>query len=102
MYYNTDTRSTEEIVASEYPFWSYVRTDRNGTRYFANYKCDRCNGKGVIPYYGYIDGGVCFECGGSGRSKARGLRCILPLMQKNWLLRLRHVIRKLKRNALSG
>ena len=29
-------------------------------------KCFKCGGKGVIPYYGYIDNGVCFTCGGRG------------------------------------
>lgn len=33
---------------------------------YANCKkaCERCNGKGQIPYFGHIDEGVCFKCGG--------------------------------------
>lgn len=40
-----DTRSTEEILGS-HPKWRYDRTDRNGTRYFNDYTCDRCGGQG--------------------------------------------------------
>ena len=61
----TDTRLTEEILKA-HPRWKYVRTDRNGTRYFSDSTCGRCGGRGVIDCYRYIDGGICFECGGSG------------------------------------
>ena len=27
--------------------------------------CERCCGLGVIPYYGHVDKGVCFKCGGA-------------------------------------
>ena len=27
--------------------------------------CERCGGVGKIPYFGHIDGGVCFKCGGN-------------------------------------
>ena len=63
----TDTRTTNEILAA-HEHWSYDRTDRNGTRYFSNYVCPRCGGRGVIEAYAYIDGGICFECGGAGRT----------------------------------
>lgn len=26
--------------------------------------CERCGGSGIIPYFGYVEGGVCFACGG--------------------------------------
>ena len=52
-----------------------IRIDKNGTKYYeGNVPCDRCDGKGTY-YIGvcngrlvpsYIDGGVCFKCGGSG------------------------------------
>lgn len=29
--------------------------------------CWKCGGKGKIPYYGHVDSGICFTCGGSGR-----------------------------------
>lgn len=28
-------------------------------------ECERCGGKGQIPYYGHVDEGVCFKCGGA-------------------------------------
>lgn len=28
--------------------------------------CLRCSGKGFIPNYGHVDGGVCFKCHGVG------------------------------------
>jgi hypothetical protein len=28
--------------------------------------CDRCGGWGHIPSFAHVEGGVCFECGGSG------------------------------------
>lgn len=41
--------------------------DRNGKKYAtAKVNCYRCNGKGEIPYFGHIDQGVCFLCGGKG------------------------------------
>lgn len=60
-----DTRLTEEILKLN-PRWRYVRTDRNGTRYFEDSTCGRCGGRGVIDCYQYVEGGICFECGGSG------------------------------------
>lgn len=73
-----DVRTTEELL-SAYPRWSYVRTDRNGTRYFNDCTCNRCGGRGVIDYYAHVDGGVCFECGGSGRaSKPSTIKVYTP------------------------
>lgn len=46
-----------------------IKVDKNGTYIFADCTCNRCGGDGIIPYYNYIDGGVCFECGGSGVSE---------------------------------
>lgn len=46
----------------------YVRTDKNGTMYYNDYTCGRCWGTGN---YGplVVYGGICFECGGSGKAK---------------------------------
>ncbi len=33
------------------------------------YPCTRCQGKGRIPHYANVLGGVCFKCGGSGLQK---------------------------------
>lgn len=43
-----------------------VRTDRNGTKYYESYKCEKCGGSGYIREYDYVEGGRCFLCDGSG------------------------------------
>ncbi|WP_235445366.1 DUF3489 domain-containing protein [Gulbenkiania mobilis] len=35
------------------------------------YPCTRCEGKGRLPHYANVLGGVCFKCGGTGRQKTR-------------------------------
>ena len=45
-----------------------IRTDKNGTAYYnVVYPCYACHGTGYRPEYAHVEGGVCFECGGSGR-----------------------------------
>ena len=44
-----------------------VKTDKNGTKWFTDDVCSKCDGKGVIPYYSGIYNGVCFLCSGSGK-----------------------------------
>lgn len=45
-----------------------IRTDKNGTAYYnVVYPCHACRGTGYRPEYAHVEGGVCFECGGSGR-----------------------------------
>lgn len=54
----------------------FIRTDKNGTRIYHEYTCQRCNGKGVYvigvcnnqPVLSPLDSGTCWECGGSGIS----------------------------------
>lgn len=46
---------------------TFIREDRNGTRYYNDTRCKRCGGTGFISYYAHVQGGVCFECGGSGK-----------------------------------
>lgn len=58
------TKTTEEILKS-HSRWSYNRTDRNGTRYFVDWTCDRCGGRG--GWEGW-PGFTCYDCGGSGVS----------------------------------
>lgn len=43
----------------------YIRTDKNGTKYFADYTCKRCGGQGGLPQWTYT-GYTCYECGGTG------------------------------------
>ena len=44
-----------------------VKTDKNGTKWFTDDVCGRCDGKGVIPRYNGIYNGICFQCNGSGK-----------------------------------
>lgn len=59
------TLTTEELLKRN-PRWSYIRTDRNGTRYFHDCTCGRCGGRG--GWEGW-PGFTCYECGGSGIGK---------------------------------
>ena len=69
-----DIRTTEEILA-RYKNWEYIRTDKNGTRYFNNYTCERCGGRG--GWEGW-PGFVCYECGGTGKSKPHVVKIYTP------------------------
>ena len=33
------------------------------------YVCWKCDGKGYIREYGHVEGGVCFNCNGTGKAK---------------------------------
>ena len=44
----------------------YIRTDKNGTKYFHDYTCPRCGGYGESDKW-IFTGKVCYECGGSGK-----------------------------------
>lgn len=52
----------------------FDRTDKNGTHIFIDSCCQRCGGDGRIAYYGHIEQGICFECGGSGVSGNREIK----------------------------
>ena len=69
-----DIRTTKELLA-RYKNWEYVRTDKNGTRYFNNYTCERCGGRG--GWEGW-PGFVCYECGGTGKSKPHIVKIYTP------------------------
>lgn len=43
-----------------------IRTDKNGTKYYEDDCCPKCDGRGYIACYSYVEGGRCFLCGGSG------------------------------------
>lgn len=43
----------------------YLRTDKNGTKYYANYTCPRCGGAGGSDKWSFT-GWTCYECGGTG------------------------------------
>lgn len=44
-----------------------IKTDRNGTEYYADYTCPRCGGQGGSDAWAYT-GWTCYECGGSGKA----------------------------------
>lgn len=44
----------------------YIRTDKNGTEYWADYTCKRCGGAGGADSWLYT-GWTCYECGGTGK-----------------------------------
>ena len=52
--------------------------DKNGTHVFIDCNCSRCGGDGIIPYFGHVDHGVCFQCGGSGRSGHTEIKIYTP------------------------
>ena len=35
------------------------------------FKCTRCNGKGHLPIFSHVLGGVCFKCGGTGKQASK-------------------------------
>lgn len=43
-----------------------VKIDKNGTKYYEDYTCDRCGGRGGADAWQYT-GWTCYKCGGSGR-----------------------------------
>lgn len=46
----------------------YFKTDKNGTKYFYDWKCPRCAGFGQAEKWRYT-GSTCYECGGSGKRR---------------------------------
>lgn len=44
----------------------YVKTDRNGTKYFNDWVCPRCGGAGESDKW-LFTGRICYGCGGTGK-----------------------------------
>lgn len=44
-----------------------IKIDKNGTKYYVDDVCPKCQGHGYIDYYAHVSAGVCFLCGGSGK-----------------------------------
>ena len=56
----------------------YVRTDRNGTKYYHDITCPRCGGAGEADKWAFT-GRICYACGGSGkRSHPRTVKVYTP------------------------
>lgn len=44
-----------------------IKVDKNGTQYFGvTCSCGKCRGTGIVDCYVPVNGGVCFDCEGSG------------------------------------
>lgn len=43
-----------------------IKVDKNGTKYWGDYTCDRCGGQGGADAWTYT-GWTCYKCGGTGR-----------------------------------
>lgn len=59
---------------SEYdndPRMSLVHIDKNNTHHYIDHRCPKCGGKGYLPGYEHVEGGVCFLCGGNGRGERK-------------------------------
>lgn len=46
--------------------FKYIRTDRNGTKYYYDWTCPRCGGAGESDKW-IFTGKICFGCGGTGK-----------------------------------
>ena len=44
----------------------YIRTDRNGTKYYYDWNCPRCGGAGSSDKWSFT-GRICYACGGTGK-----------------------------------
>ncbi len=44
----------------------YIKTDRNGTKYYHDWTCPRCGGAGESDKW-YYTGKTCYACGGTGK-----------------------------------
>lgn len=47
-------------------FTFYLRTDKNGTKYYEDWRCPHCGGAGGADAWTYT-GYTCWECGGTGK-----------------------------------
>lgn len=75
----------------------YIRTDRNGTKIFYDWKCPRCGGLGQADKWRYT-GLVCFECGGTG--KRRVAKVVKEYTPEYWAkLEARRIARQEKYEA---
>lgn len=52
-----------------------IKTDKNGTEYYADYTCPRCGGQGGCDAWAYT-GWTCYECGGTGKTMKPMIRKI--------------------------
>lgn len=46
----------------------YIKTDRNGTKWYNDWTCPRCGGAGASDKW-LFTGRICYECGGTGKRR---------------------------------
>jgi len=71
----SESKKTEEVAklrkrlnsARLNSILSELKNDRFGEGLFDR-RCTRCGGTGYLSEYSHVEGGVCFACGGSGKS----------------------------------
>ncbi len=73
-----------------------IKVDKNGTKYWHQAGCLKCGGTGYIPGYEYVQGGICFQCDGSGEGKGRTWKEYTPEYEAKLEARR---IAKAKKNA---
>ena len=75
----------------------FIRTDKNGTKYYHDWKCPRCGGAGFADKW-IATGKTCWACGGSGkRAQARIVKEYTP---EYWAkLEARRIKKEEKRKA---
>lgn len=47
----------------------YLKTDRNGTKYYHDWNCPRCGGEGAAEMWKYTEY-TCWSCGGTGKRRS--------------------------------
>lgn len=63
-YVTTDRREVQGLELVKGP-------DGNGTEHYIDNQCPKCGGYGRIKAYSYIEGGICFLCGGTGHYESK-------------------------------
>ena len=48
--------------------FQYIKTDKNGTKWYNDWTCPRCGGAGASDKW-LFTGRVCYECGGTGKRR---------------------------------
>lgn len=48
-----------------------IKIDKNGTKYYVDYRCPKCGGTGYLPGYEHIDSARCWKCGATGYFETR-------------------------------
>jgi uncharacterized phage protein len=70
---DAEIRYTDEQMHARVASGSTRETNLDGksaaAEALASGACPRCAGTGYVPQYAHIDGGRCYECGGTGKRR---------------------------------